>query len=123
MKLVQLSQTNQLKKVVISSGCSYLLVMLSDIIYCKAVRNYTCIYLTVGKKYLSSKCLTHYRKMLEPFGFVHVSKSYLVNFWHIQCISVNGKSSITLTNNEMLNLPRRKKMLFQQIIAGCEDNC
>lgn len=57
----------------------YLFIPLSNIIYCKAVTNYTQFKLKDGKVLISSFTLKYFENFFAAYGFIRVHKSYLVN--------------------------------------------
>jgi two-component system LytT family response regulator len=82
-------------------------VQLMDIIHLQAESNYTKLYFTKGKSFLSSKTLLEYEKTLEESGFVRVHKSHMVNVMHITNYDKQGM--ITLSDGTEVEVSRRKR--------------
>lgn len=57
-----------------------------DILYAEAFDNYSYVY-TSDQKYMVSHTLKSIQEKLEPFGFVRVHRSFLVNYEAIEAIS------------------------------------
>lgn len=54
-----------------------------DIIHCEADNNYTIFYLLGEKKHVASRTLKEYDELLNPYAFLRVHQSHLVNLKHI----------------------------------------
>ncbi|MBC7851074.1 MAG: response regulator transcription factor [Chitinophagaceae bacterium] len=82
-------------------------VSLHDIIRLEADRNYTKLFFTNGKNFLSSKTLAEYEKLIREKGFVRVHRSHLINSRHI--ISYTKEGVIVLRDQYEIEVSRRKK--------------
>jgi two-component system LytT family response regulator len=82
-------------------------VELSDIIHLQADSNYTKLYFTKGKSFLSSKTLLEYEKTLDQSGFIRVHKSHMVNAMHIA--GYNKQGLLTLSDGAEIEVSRRKR--------------
>jgi two-component system, LytTR family, response regulator len=86
------------------------MVNINEICFVQAVRNYSEIVLTNEQKYISSKALSEYESMLEPFdNFLRVNKSTIVNINHIKDYTKGTDCVITIGNNSEIEVSRRKK--------------
>ncbi|HSK11773.1 MAG TPA: LytTR family DNA-binding domain-containing protein, partial [Phnomibacter sp.] len=65
-------------------------VLVSEVIRLQAERNYTRLYFTKARNFLSSKTLLEYEKTLDGSGFIRVHKSHLVNTTHISGYNKQG---------------------------------
>jgi two-component system LytT family response regulator len=86
------------------SGTQY--VWLKDIVRLQAERNYTRIYFTNKKNFLSSKTLAEFEKLLRDAGFVRVHRSHLVNSQHI---IATQKDVVQMNDGSEVEVSRRKK--------------
>ena len=86
-----------------------------EILFCKASGSYTNIYLENKSMLIIAKSL---RKVHEAFPlgiFIRIHNSHIVNSHHIVGYSMNGQSSVTLTDGTILSVSRnRKKSFFEQ---------
>jgi two-component system, LytTR family, response regulator len=79
-----------------------------DIVYCRAVNNYTSIHTRSGKTVLCCKTLKEIKSKLPAENFIRIHQSYLINLADITAIK---KQSGEIEINDKLLLPvaRRKK--------------
>lgn len=81
---------------------------LDEIIRLEADRNYTVLYLTEKRKFVSAKTLKEYETTLTGHHFLRVHKSHLVNQKHIVSLSAN-RESLILKDTSEVEISRRKK--------------
>jgi two-component system LytT family response regulator len=81
-------------------------LLVADIEYLQADRNYTLVYLTNGHQLLLSKTLKYYAAQLLPHGFVRCHKSYLVN---VRCIIGHMLGNLCLQSGVRVEVSRRRK--------------
>jgi two-component system LytT family response regulator len=79
-----------------------------EIIRLEADRNYTILYLTEKRKFVSAKTLKEYETTLTNHQFLRVHKSHLVNQMHIVSLSPN-RESLILKDTSEVEVSRRKK--------------
>lgn len=79
----------------------------SEIVRCEADSNYTCLVLTDGRKFISSKTLKEYDEILNNKGFIRVHKSHLVNVNFIQ--KLNNLNQLILKDGSTVEISRRRK--------------
>ena len=87
------------------NGTQY--VLPQEILRLQAERNYTWLYFTNGKNFLSSKTLAEYEKILHDAGFMRVHRSHLVNPEHITGYEKQGM--VKLKDGCEIEVSRRKK--------------
>ena len=85
-----------------------------EIVRCEANSNYTTFYLNEGKKFISSKTLKEYEKLLEEYPFFRVHKSHLVNLNYI--LNFSG-TSLILKNGHTVEVSRRKKKMLAERLS------
>jgi two-component system LytT family response regulator len=85
-------------------------VLLNDIIRLQADRNYTKLFFTNEKNFLSSKTLSEYEKLLRNSGFVRLHRSHMINPNHIA--SYNKEGMVTMKDGTEVEVSRRKKEIM-----------
>ncbi len=105
-------QRPQEMKICIPHSKGFVLVHLSDIIYCEADNTYTTFFLTTGKPFVSSKSIIDFELLLQDTSFCRIHKSFLVNMLHIKEYVKGEGGSVILSNNAELEVSRRKKDHF-----------
>lgn len=85
-------------------------VALEDILHLQADRNYTRLFFTNGKSFLSAKTLGEYEKILRESSFIRVHKSHLINSMHI--ISYDKQGAVKMKDGTELEVSRRKRDLM-----------
>lgn len=90
-----------------SSHETTVMTEVSKIIYCKAMDNYTEVYIVDKSPVLVSKTLMAVEKQLEPYGdFVRIHRSYLVNRYYIMELK---QHKLILENGISLSVATRRK--------------
>ncbi len=95
------------KKVGIPSEQGLEFIAAGDIIYCEGEDGYTRIHITGQASRLSSYSIGEYRKLLAPFNFFAVHRSFLVNRSHVQKQVRSG--NVILSNGLEITVSRRRK--------------
>ncbi len=83
-----------------------------DILYCLAEGNYTKLYLNNGLKVTISKPLGIVQKVLEPYDFIRIHKSHLVNSHKIIVYQNGSNNTVTMSNGEELMVSKNKRILL-----------
>jgi len=105
------------KKIVLRDSESIYFVKVSEIIRCEADGPYTLFYLNHGQKVTISKCLKEYESMLEPFGFVRIHHSHIVNSSCVLRFDKTEGGYLVLDNNEKIPVSNRKKEGILEILG------
>ena len=105
-------ESGQKMKICITSLKGFQVIKLSDIIYCEASRNYTIFHFENQKQVCASKTIYEYESLLEDSGFVRIHKSFMVNLEHVKSYNRGEGGTVTLSNNQELEVSRRKKDFF-----------
>ena len=87
-------------------------VQLSDVVYCESESSYTIFYLLNGQRITASKSIMEYELLLDHSGFCRIHKSFLVNLHHIKEYIRGEGGSVLLTNDQAIEVSRRKKEVF-----------
>jgi len=101
-----------------SDGKSYP-VMIDDILYCEAMKNYTMVILKNEKKLMPLIPLTKFESMLSEAGgqFIQVHRSFIIAKKHITAVSTN---TVIINNYEIPIGVQFRERFFQAI--GMKDN-
>lgn len=84
----------------------------NDIIRCEAVGGYTKFYLINRKEEMVSKTLKDYEELLEPWGFLRVHHSFVVNTKHVVEYVKGRGGSIIMSDGMEIDISVRKKEEF-----------
>lgn len=103
-------------RIVLSTNERYDIVEISDIIMCKADRNYTSFYLEDGNVITVSKTMKEFEETLTKNGFIRSHRQYLVNLDHIKSFGRNTSNVIRLTRNLEAPVSTRNKDKLLEII-------
>ncbi|UTW62411.1 response regulator transcription factor [bacterium SCSIO 12741] len=108
-------ENKQLHKVVLPVLDGFEVVRVKDVIHCKANDNFTEFYLEGGKKKMICRPLKFYEELLEPYDFLRVHKSHLVNLQYVTKYHKGKGGRLTMSNgNEVDVAPARKQSLLNR---------
>ena len=117
MKIVHIDTPDgPITRLVIRSKRNTCFYKLSDLIYCKAERNYTRLHFCNGDTCLTCAYLSHIADKLQYFGCVMVHKSYLINMRHLVSLSSGEKYRVLLTNGFEIPVSIPKKTFLESIL-------
>jgi two-component system, LytTR family, response regulator len=103
-------ETQLLKSISLHSKDKVVLVDIDQISYVIACRNYCELVTADNQRILSSKPLSDYEKLLHPYKhFLRISNGHLINTNYIRSYSKGTACSITMTNQQEIEVSRRKK--------------
>ena len=106
-------------KIILNSDEGYIVIALEDIIKIEAVNNYSRIYHTNKKQYISSKTLKSYEELLPKSKFIRIHKSFLINLDHVKSMGkFNNTKKVFLTNNLEAIVARDKKAILKTALKG-----
>ena len=112
-----IAQGNREKfKLALADATEIKYVQIEEIIRLQAESNYTHIFLTGKKVFISAKTLKDYDEMLQGQRFLRVHKSHLVNPAHI--IAYDRQGILQMSDHSKVEVARRKKEFLQQALAG-----
>ena len=113
--LIQMYKKEQFDKIAIPSMKEFHFVGIQEIIRCEASSNYTIIYLSSGRKIVAPKTLKEFEELLSADGFFRVHQSHLIHLRHINQF-YKSKNKILLNDGSEVEVSRRKKTLFMELI-------
>lgn len=94
-------------RISIFNNDSYLLLRLEEILFIKAISNYSTIFLANGQKILTSKTLKTWEAEINHTYFYRCHRTYLVNSKHIK--SINLKTNTLQINEVLIPIARLRK--------------
>lgn len=92
-------------------------VMIDEIVYCEASRNYTTLHTEDGKKYIVSRTLKEYEELLEDYDFFRIHHSFLINMKAISKYVRGDGGHVVMKNGRTLDVSKRKKESFLHRIS------
>jgi two-component system LytT family response regulator len=107
-----------MSKLAIASANSIELIDHTDILYFEARGSSCCVFLHNGKKIIASKTLKDFEELLNDHFFFRIHHSYLVNLQHVVKYIKGEGGSVLICNNTELEVSRRKKTDFMQVLAA-----
>lgn len=104
-----LIETNTIKnyRIVLKFQEALQIIRFKDLVYCKSQSGYTTFYLADGRKFVGSKPLKAYEKVLIDTHFVRTHQSYIININFVDKYEKQG--FIHLTGNIKIPVASRKK--------------
>ncbi|MDC1352838.1 LytTR family DNA-binding domain-containing protein [Flavobacteriales bacterium] len=114
----QATTEDEIAKIAIPTRSGYIFIENKDILYFKASENYTEIFLTSGKRIISSKTIKRYEEKVSPHIFYRVHKSFIINKHnHLKELSRQMGNFAVMTNGEHIPIARRRLTDFMKEIA------
>jgi two-component system, LytTR family, response regulator len=107
----------QLNKLAIPTVEGLLFFDINDIIHLEANSNYTNIFFTNKSKILTAKTLKDFEELLPAEIFFRIHHSHLINLNYIKKYIRGDGGQIELQNGTFVDVARRKKEEFLQIIG------
>ncbi|MGB0137138.1 MAG: LytR/AlgR family response regulator transcription factor [Flavobacteriales bacterium] len=107
-----------MEKTVIPTRDGMAIVDNRDIIHLEASESYTTIFLTEGRKFLSSKTIKIYEDKLNPQMFFRTHKSHIINITHhLREFQRTSGNYAILSNGVEVPISRRKLQQFLDRVA------
>lgn len=106
------SMNCQDQKLVLPNINGFDLILVSEIIRCEAMDNYTQIYMDSGKRHLVSKTLKHFENLLTDCDFLRVHKSHLVNLKKVVKYIKGKTAQIILEDQSEVDISMTRKAEF-----------
>lgn len=107
-----------LGKIAIASVGSIELIDQADILYFEAKGSSCCAHLLNGKKITASKTLKEFEELLAGHFFFRTHHSNLINLQHVIKYIKGEGGSVLMTNGTELEVSRRKKADFMNVLAA-----
>ena len=103
-----IDQPDSVRKITLYGNNGYEIFEMDDILYLSGEDNYSSFHFLNNKKVIMPKTLKSYEEMLEPFGFMRIHKSTLVNLAHIKKVITKDTIAALLKNDQYLSVSRRR---------------
>lgn len=109
-KLLSLKREQEkiVDRINISADGKVYLIAKENVVYLKADKSYTTIFLTSGKKIIATKTLKEVQKKFMYPEFYRVHNSYVINLKYVTEYN-KGLSELTLVDGTIVSVSRRKK--------------
>lgn len=108
---------NDLTRLAIPSENEIIIQEVKDILYCEADSSYTTIYVSGGGKMTVSKTLKEFENILPETKFCRIHHGTLVNIEHVTKYIKGEGGYVIVSNGQHLNVSRRKKESFIQMLS------
>jgi len=106
-KIIKNFEVN-VKKILISTSSSHLLVDIDKIVHCQADVNYTHLFLEEDKKITSPKTLKYFENKLPSNEFFRIHQSHLININYVHSLNKEYGGFVELKNGKQLPISRRR---------------
>jgi two-component system LytT family response regulator len=100
------------EKIIIPSMDGLTMVKLSDILRLEADDVYTLFYMIDGHRYIASKPLNNYERILEDLPFSRIHSKHLINLMYIKRYVKGKGGSVIMEDNKEVEVSVRKKADF-----------
>lgn len=103
-------------KLTIPTAEGFLFLPINDILYCRAISNYTEFQLTNQQKLVSSYTLGYYNDLLTDHNFFRIHRSYLINLAHIKMYKKANGGYVVMNDGEEIEVSRSNKESFLKLM-------
>ncbi|MEM9052651.1 MAG: LytTR family DNA-binding domain-containing protein [Bacteroidota bacterium] len=119
--LKEIQKKSDVERIAIPMREGFELIPIKDIVHLEASESYTMIYLSDGKRIVSSKNIKVYEGKLDSTIFFRTHKSHIINVKHhlVRFSRIDGNSAV-MTNGKHVPISRRKLQSFLEEIVGSE---
>jgi len=100
------------EKIIIPSSVGLNIVKLGDVVRLEADDVYTTFYLASGQKFVASRSLNNYEKILEDLPFSRVHSKHLINLVYVKRYMKGKGGSVIMEDNSEVEVSVRKKADF-----------
>ncbi|NER17266.1 LytR/AlgR family response regulator transcription factor [Spongiivirga citrea] len=108
---------DELTRLAIPSDNEIIMQEVKDIVYCEADSSYTTIHIANDKKLTVSKTLKEFEIILPETKFCRIHHGTLVNIEHVSKYIKGEGGYVIVSNGQHLNVSRRKKESFIQMLS------
>lgn len=93
----------------------FVLVPISDIVFCESDKSYTTLVMKNGERHLLSKPLGDVEEMLSELSFFRIHKQYMVNIAEIAHYSKGEAACVCMSNGKVLPISRYRLDAFKAL--------
>jgi two-component system LytT family response regulator len=108
------SKKNIHDKIAVPTSDGFVLIPLNDIIFCRAVGNYTEFHLLNNKQLLSSYTLKQYHELLTEQNFLRTHRSYLINMAYVKMYRKGEGGTVIMQDGSEVEISKQNKEAFLQ---------
>lgn len=105
-------RTSGQQKIMLPTMEGFEIVTISSILYCEAADNFTKFYFETGQPLLICRTLKYFEDILKDHRFARIHRSYLINPDHVIRYAKGKGGSVTMKNNQELEVSANKKEEF-----------
>ncbi|WP_220399744.1 LytR/AlgR family response regulator transcription factor [Filimonas effusa] len=107
---------SQQKRIALADQSEIKYVLISDIVCCEADNSYTTFYIGDGKQtVMVSKPIAEYEMLLQPYGFIRVHQSWLVNTHKLESYKREDGGFLRMQNGMNIPVSRQRKHLLKAL--------
>jgi two-component system, LytTR family, response regulator len=111
--LQEIALHSNLEKTIVPTRDGFAILKNTEIVRLEADENYTTIFCTNGKKYVSSRNIKSFEEKLDSKMFMRVHKSHIVNIgFHLKEFNRTEGNLLILSNGDTVPVSRRKLQEF-----------
>jgi two-component system, LytTR family, response regulator len=110
--LLENSRNSAQQKIMLPTLEGFEIVPINTIVYCEAVDNFTRFHFENGNPLLICRTLKYFEEVLKDHRFMRIHRSYLVNPDFVIRYSKGKGGSVTMKNNQELEISPNKKKEF-----------
>lgn len=103
------------KKIALPDADEIKYVNIADIICCRSNNTYTSFYITGGKRTTVSKPISEYEELLQPYDFIRVHQSWLINKNRIQSFKKEDGGALLMEDGTLVPVSRQRKHLLREL--------
>lgn len=112
ISVLKASLKNKNEKIIIPSTDGLNIVKLGEIVRLEASDVYTVFYMTNGQRFVASKPLNNYEKILEDLPFSRIHSKHLINLMFVKRYVKGKGGSVIMEDNTEVEVSVRKKADF-----------
>lgn len=107
---------SQQKRIALADQSEIKYVLISDIVCCEAENSYTTFYIGDSKQgVIVSKPIAEYETLLQPYGFIRVHQSWLVNSHKLESYKREDGGYLRMQNGMDVPVSRQRKHLLKTL--------
>ncbi|MCU0437664.1 MAG: LytTR family DNA-binding domain-containing protein [Raineya sp.] len=108
------------KRILVLNKYSDEKIQYQNIVYIEGDSNYSIIHTLENQKIMIAKTLKEFEELLcdETYYFLRLHKSYIINTQYIKSIQKKEPASLTLINNQTVEIPQRRRLEILDILTS-----
>lgn len=106
------------KKIILKELDAMHVVKVNDLIACEASGTYTTFYINTNKQIVVSKNLKEYEEILEPYNFLRVHNSFLINANKIEKFEKSDGGFLIMEGGQRVPVSQRKRDVVMEFLKN-----